>query len=572
MQYPDAANRDLLDRMSLTAHTVLDIGCGTAATGLHYKRMNPNAVYFGIESDRAACAIAARRIDHVASVDVEKVPRVFGEQRFDVIVYGDVLEHLRDPWAVLRAQVGLLNPGGSVLVCMPNVEHWSFAHRLLAGGWDYEPIGLFDQTHLRWFTARSTQQALRGAGLLPYDVVARNFDNAACAEFIRRVAPALAALGVDPVEYESRAAPLQYVWRAAAVLRERLNVVSTMLPPVGGVSHVRVTQPMRALAAEPDLFCRIVVDGEVPNFDPDSPKIFIFHRPLLAGEEGLKPIRQLIALGFIVVCEFDDHPDFIPVLQRPDVQNFRAVHAVQTSTTPLAEVLGQRNPEVAVFANAIDRIEAARNFTDPDRLTLFFGGLNRDLDWPDWLPALNEIAAELGPRLHFRIVNDEALFAALATEHKSFTPLCDYETYLDLLAQSEISFMPLRDTLFNRCKSDLKFLEASAARVVSLASPVVYGRVIEDGRTGLVFHDAAGLKQKLLSLVEDHAGARALAEAAREYVARHRMLAYQVADRVAWYRDLWSRRHALNADLLARVPELELQPGEIESAFEAVGS
>jgi SAM-dependent methyltransferase len=572
MQYPDAANRDLLDRMPLSANIVLDVGCGAAATGMQYKRMNPNAVYFGIESDEAACLVAAGRIDHIACVDVEAIPLPFGEQRFDVIVYGDVLEHLRDPWAVLQAQVAMLNPGGLVVICMPNVEHWSFAHKLLTGGWDYQDIGLFDRTHLRWFTARSTQTALRAAGLLPYDVVARNFDLDACAAFTQAAAPALQALGVDLEEYQSRAAPLQYVWRAAAELRERLNIVSTMLAPVGGVSHLRVTQPLRALAAEPYVFCRIVSGDQVPSFDPLSPKIFIFHRPLLAGDGGLAVIRQLIAMQFLVVCEFDDHPDFIPVLQRPDVQNFRAVHAVQTSTAPLAEVLGQRNPEIAVFPNAIDHIEVARNYTDPDKTTLFFGGLNRELDWPEWLDALNELAAEFGPRLHFRIVNDEALFDALATEHKSFTPLCDYETYLDLLAQSEVSFMPLLDSLFNRCKSDLKFLEASAARVVSLASPVVYGRVIEDGRTGLIFRNADELKQKLRFVLEDRAAAVAMAEAAREYVARQRMLAYQVADRVAWYRDLWSRRHALNADLLARVPELAYEPETAELSAEPVGS
>ena len=388
MQYPDAANRDLLDRMPLSAKTVLDIGSGSAATGMQYKRMNPNAVYFCIESDQEACAVAVQRVDHVACVDVETVPHPFGEQRFDVIVFGDILEHLRDPWAVLSAQVDRLNPGGLIVICIPNVEHWSFAYRLLTGRFDYEPMGLFDHTHLRWFTAKTTQTALRAAGLLPYDVIARNFDLAACNTFIEAATPTLQALGVDLDEYRSRAAPLQYVWRAATNIRERLNIVSTMLPPVGGVSHIRVTQPMRALSAEPDLFCRIVVAGEVPNFDPDSPKIFIFHRPMLAGEEGLKPIRQLIALGFLVICEFDDHPDFIPVLQRPDVQNFRAVHAVQTSTAPLAEVLGQRNPEVAVFPNAIDHIEVARNFADPDKLTLFFGGLNRELDWPDWIEAL----------------------------------------------------------------------------------------------------------------------------------------------------------------------------------------
>ena len=58
--------------------------------------------------------------------DVEAAPLPFGDQMFDCIIYGDVLEHLRDPWALLAIQVTRLAPGGVVLICMPNVEHWSF--------------------------------------------------------------------------------------------------------------------------------------------------------------------------------------------------------------------------------------------------------------------------------------------------------------------------------------------------------------------------------------------------------------------------------------------------------------
>ena len=120
--------------------------------------------------------------------------------------------------------------------------------------------------------------------------------------------------------------------------------------------------------------------------------------------------------------------------------------------------------------------------------------------------------------------------------------------------------MPLADTIFNRCKSDLKFLEASAARVVALASPTVYGKVIEDGRTGLVFRDADELRRKLMFVMERPDAAREMAEAARRYVAEQRMLAYQVAQRLAWYRSLWARRDALNRALLARMPELAAAP------------
>jgi glycosyltransferase involved in cell wall biosynthesis len=384
----------------------------------------------------------------------------------------------------------------------------------------------------------------------------RIFDAARAQEFAAAMRPALDALGINFENYVGRSAPLQFVWRALRRPVQQLFVTSSMLAPVGGVSDVRVIEPMRAIGTDPSVSTLVVESFAPASPADDAAKIFIFHRPLLAGTHGLEPVRHLIRAGYLVLCEFDDHPDYIPVLQRPDVQNFRAMHALQTSTEPLAEVLRQQNPEVAVFPNAVNVLPDARNYSNFARLSLFFGGLNRDEDWPPFLPALNAVAALAGERLHFQIVNDRGLFDALQTPHKTFTPLCDYETYQDIMSRCEISFMPLVDGPFNRCKSDLKFLEAAKYRVTPLASHVVYGHSVEDGRTGLLFNDARDLQQRLLRLVANPEFGLALGDAARAYVTEHRMLAYQVARRINWYRSLWSRRAELHQSLITRVPDL----------------
>jgi len=554
--YPDQSNPDLLDRLPLEARTLLDVGCGSGALSRDYKRRNPAAKVFGIEIDATVARLAAQRMDEVAVGDVEANPLPFGETRFDCIIYGDILEHLRDPWAVLNAQLPYLTENGTVLVCVPNADHWSFAARLLKGTFAYEDQGLFDRTHLRWFSFATMREALSRAGVHPHDVMGRVFDAPDSARFTQMIEPGLRAMGIDPAEYLARARPLQHVWRARRRAVPQLRVISTMLAPVGGVSEVRVVAPMRALATDPTITSVINNGYDVAEMALDAPKVFIFHRPLLAGEAGLEPVRQLLARNYVVVCEFDDHPDYIPVLQRPDVQNFRAVHAIQTSTEALAEVLRRDNPEVVVFPNAVASLPDIRNYANPERITLFFGGLNREQDWPPYIEALNAVAAFAGPRLHFEIVNDRGMFDALDTPHKNFTPMCDYDTYTAILSRCEVSFMPLLDTPFNRCKSDLKFLEASAARVTSLASPIVYGDTIADGRTGMLFHDVSELQQRLARIIATPEIGRVMADAARGYVERHRMMAYQVARRAAWYRSLWARREELNQALLDRVPEL----------------
>jgi glycosyltransferase involved in cell wall biosynthesis len=266
----------------------------------------------------------------------------------------------------------------------------------------------------------------------------------------------------------------------------------------------------------------------------------------------------LIDKGYVVVSEFDDHPVFMRErgVNLDEVLTFRAVHAVQTSTPALAETLREQNPEVGMFANGIFELPPVRNFADPEHLTLFFGAINRAPDWAPMMGALNEVARAVGDRLKFLVVHDQAFFDALETPYKTFEPMGDYASYMRLLGSAEIAFMPLADTPFNRAKSDLKFIEAGAARVAALASDVVYGGVVQDGKNGILFRNALELRAGLLRLLAYPEATRRMGEAARAYVAAERMLAYQVSARTAWYRSLWERREALNEALKARVPEL----------------
>jgi hypothetical protein len=383
-------------------------------------------------------------------------------------------------------------------------------------------------------------------------------DTAGAQAFVKALAPGLRACGIDPQEYFNRAWPLQYIWRARKTSPGRIFINTTALPPQGGVSEVRVMQPQRALKTDSAVLGRITPEADLPHLNAETPHIAILHRPLLLGADGLARIRTLLAKNYVIVSEFDDHPNFMAErgVNLDQLLTFTAVHAVQTSTAALAEVLRQQNPEIAIFPNAIFELPAPRNFIQPQSLTLFFGALNRQADWAPLMPALNAVALHAGPRLKFSVVHDRAFFDALDTTDKKFTPACDYATYLRLLGEAEIALMPLADTPFNRAKSDLKFIEAAACRVASLASPIVYANVIEPGKTGFLFDSPASLQTQLLQLLAQPQTVRQAAEAARTYVAAQRMLAYQLAQRTAWYRKLWENRAALNQALRQRMPTL----------------
>lgn len=149
---------------------VLDVGCATGY--LARALVDQGCVVSGLEQDAAAAAEAAPQIDNLVVADLETTDLVeaFGAGKFDVVLFGDVLEHLRDPLAVLRQARPLLAPGGSVIASIPNVAHGSVRLALLRGRFDYQPLGLLDHTHLRFFTRRSIEAMFSDAGMVTVEI------------------------------------------------------------------------------------------------------------------------------------------------------------------------------------------------------------------------------------------------------------------------------------------------------------------------------------------------------------------------------------------------------------------
>jgi methionine biosynthesis protein MetW len=146
-----------------TARRVLDLGCAAGGLAALLKTRGPVEVV-GVERDGAYAEAAAAHCDQVLHADVEAVA-VDELGRFDCLVAADVLEHLVDPWAALRAYARLLDPGGTAIVSLPNVAHWTTYAHLARGSWPRQPEGIHDATHLRWFTLRDARALLAQAGL-----------------------------------------------------------------------------------------------------------------------------------------------------------------------------------------------------------------------------------------------------------------------------------------------------------------------------------------------------------------------------------------------------------------------
>jgi 2-polyprenyl-3-methyl-5-hydroxy-6-metoxy-1,4-benzoquinol methylase len=96
--------------------------------------------------------------------DVEKTELPFPPGSFDVVLCGDLIEHLRDPGAFLARVRPLLRDGGRLVLTTPNVANWSVRLGLLAGRWRYTERGILDRTHTHLFTRKTLVETLERAG------------------------------------------------------------------------------------------------------------------------------------------------------------------------------------------------------------------------------------------------------------------------------------------------------------------------------------------------------------------------------------------------------------------------
>lgn len=202
-----AASHALLLAEVPSGSRVLDVGCAEGYLAALLKERGCDVV--GMEADPAAAAKAAMVCDHVIAGDVEDPAiRDLAAHEFDRVLFGDVLEHLRDPAAVLRWARGI---APVAVVSLPNIGHWTARREVLRGRFPQADHGLFDRTHLRFFTRATARGLVEDAG---WRVTREQFAGAPLP--LESRLPALGRLGPALVSRRPELFALQVVLTCAA--------------------------------------------------------------------------------------------------------------------------------------------------------------------------------------------------------------------------------------------------------------------------------------------------------------------------------------------------------------------
>lgn len=349
----------LIDRAGLEPGVVLDLGCGNAPVAEPLAALGFE--YVGLDLDRASLDAVAARGFEVHELDlsvrearlVRRLREVLGSRPLAGVLALDVLEHLVDPGAVVRALATLARPRPEavLVVSIPNVTHFDVAAGLLVGRWRMTPTGLLDDTHLRFFSAEGMARLFAGTGWREVD--------------------ALDTFAVHSDQYFLEPGP---VWQPQAPLRNLLWRIRASADP-----HVSTYQFVRRYAFDPDA--------------ADEPG----GSPVPAGESG--PPFASVVVTVATAADREGLPTLLGDLAAQELADLEVVLVVVDGPEPdLAplDAAGIVRRVVTVTEPGVSARNAARTAIR-GRYTCFLDG--RDRVGPRWLAAFARGAGDPGDPL-----------------------------------------------------------------------------------------------------------------------------------------------------------------------------
>lgn len=339
-------NRALVEAIG-RPRRVLDVGCGVGLNGAVAKRTGASVT--GIEIASQTAERARQVLDEVLPIDITSDASVMEGlegKTFDLMLFGDVLEHVQDPSAVLARLLRHLEPEGRAIISLPNVAAWPVRLGLLGGRFSYEQSGILDSTHLRFFTRDTARELVEAAGLEVLRVELNPMLVRAAKQLIlgmyidtrsgRPLDPTLLRTTLSYKAYQALIRPLEaLIAERAPGLLAFQNVVVARKRPVP--RKLSLTVGMLTMDEEESVAAMI---GEIRRVAPDAEILCVDssmrdRTPEIAEKLGARVLRQVPPRGhgpamellmyeaaaqsellIYLDCDFTYPVDMIPVLRK----------------------------------------------------------------------------------------------------------------------------------------------------------------------------------------------------------------------------------------------------------------
>lgn len=570
--YHDSKRPELPAMLERPPRRVLDIGCATGSTGMMLKEWWPDVFVAGVELNKVAAEKARQRIDLVISEKLEDTDleaQGISRGSIDTVIMADVLEHMYDPWSTLLRLHPYLTDDAQVLASIPNIRHLGLMNEIAKGNFKYDYGGLLDITHIRFFTLNEMEKMFRETGYqivkrghtwdtslqnLQYDsertvvttdklsivgVSEQDLTELKTVQFLLLAHPVRPLPAEIEDEVRVRMAPSSAP--VVRVGRKKKLAVYSSEHPAWACARLRVLQPFALLGHEWEVEWGVNWENSPPTARDDAwhGADAVLVQRYFPQASTTKLFEDIFASGIPVIYDTDDNIADIP-MDSPHAKVIEEVQpyvldvsarasAIFVSTEPLCEIWeGRSHGVIRVLPNLVDLRLFAAPVSMPSSITRIgvLGTGTHAADFALVEGALRQILDRHAGKIEVLVMGMRP--AAGAESHPAMRYLdfeVDYEGYAATLRGLglHIACVPLQDNAFNRCKSNIKWLEYSACGIAGIYSDVLPYRCVRHGETGLlVANTESAWLEAIESLIEQPERRMAIAQAAqREVFERH---------------------------------------------------
>jgi len=507
---------------------ILEVGCSTGCFGKAL--VDAGHEVWGIEQDIESAAVAKNILHIVHNCSIEDFLAENIAIVFDVITFGDVLEHLVDPETTLKQCVKYLSDEGFIVASIPNVAHFGIRAMLLEGRWDYSDLGLMDKTHLRFFTKVSIIDLFSDSGYLidrmkavqlPVSVVNEVCDLKLSDDSIACVTNYCFDSFGNDFQYIVSAHPSTcsenpYANNNDFLSLHGLNVIALVSDTTSSLADIRISKPLEIFAS--NFHCDFHVGhlSDISRLDINSADIIIFQR--VANEFSLDFAKKAKNAGKMIVFEIDDllidmpdfldhHKQYLDPIRPYMIEMLRIVDAVSTSTSELAEELRQYTHNIFITPNYSTAMSNISVHTDvpADEISLIVASSD-DVIVDMLFEPLNILQHEYNVKIiAIGPPSNRLSDACIKVIPISNMPHDEFRGFIASI-NNGIGLIPLDESKFSSCKSPIKYFDYSMCGIPVICSNVLpYSAVVEEGTTGfLVDNDTKAWTSAIKKLIADH--------------------------------------------------------------------